>query len=315
MLYFADFGACGVHIFFVISGFIMVYTSFAKQTRNFDSTNFLLRRFVRIYPTYWIIAAFYLLSHQLLLPYYGLSAGTVAGSLLLLPGYSSLIIGPGWTLSYEVYFYLCFGVFMCLGLLRGLLGLSLYFLLFILLGVGFHFSSAALHVVTDSLLVEFLFGAWIAYSFISDVRLSDNVSIGLLILAVVVFVAGVVVGYHSLPTVVTWGIPSALLIAGSVSMERNGSLPRIIQRCSFLGDSSYSLYLVHILIIDLLLSLVIRLLAQPHVNYFIACLVLTTFCIGAAHVFYEFIERGLVRSLQSAVRNVSKAKMREQART
>jgi exopolysaccharide production protein ExoZ len=100
--YLFGFGACGVHIFFVISGFVMVYATFARSRAGIPASKFVWRRFVRIFPIYWIYAAVYLAAgHQI-------SLRDTIGSLLLLPGYSSLIIGQGWTLSFELYFYICF---------------------------------------------------------------------------------------------------------------------------------------------------------------------------------------------------------------
>ena len=129
----AFFGASGVHIFFVISGFIMVYTSFyGKDVKNFSPSEFLSRRFVRIYPIYFVYCALYL-------AFYGIMAGgpfpswgELVGSLALFPGYSSRIIGPGWTLGFEVYFYFCFSIAMMLGMRRGMLALTIFFLLSII---------------------------------------------------------------------------------------------------------------------------------------------------------------------------------------
>ena len=117
-IYLTNFGASGVHIFFVISGFVMVYTSFRKNS-EFSSEVFLTRRFIRIFPIFWIYAAMYMLAHQTVLQTYDLSVQDIFKSLLLLPGHSSSIIGPGWTLSFEVYFYICFAIFMSSGPLRG----------------------------------------------------------------------------------------------------------------------------------------------------------------------------------------------------
>jgi exopolysaccharide production protein ExoZ len=301
MLYLAQFGASGVHIFFVISGFIMVYTSFERHDELFDAKRFLLRRFIRIYPIYWVYAVIYLLYHQIATGGYGLSAWTIGASLLLLPGYSPLIIGPGWTLSYEVYFYICFGIFMILGAYRGLISMTLFFLVSIAIGLKFHPHSAGLHVITDALLFEFLAGAWIAYLFVSNVRLSATQSNALLLTAAGIFCGGLALGYHMLPTALSWGVPSALLIAGSVFKERNGTLPRFIQRCSFLGDSSYSLYLTHILMIDILLGTFLTLLPDLRLVYIVICLFLVTLCIIIAQILHVLVERKIVAYLRVAL--------------
>ena len=43
------FGSWGVDIFFVISGFIMMYVT------EFNERNFLIKRIIRIVPLYWIL--------------------------------------------------------------------------------------------------------------------------------------------------------------------------------------------------------------------------------------------------------------------
>src|SRR5665213_3234536 len=55
----AHFGGSGVHIFFVISGFIMVYTSFKRSDRTFSTSQFLIRRIIRIYPIYILYSLIY----------------------------------------------------------------------------------------------------------------------------------------------------------------------------------------------------------------------------------------------------------------
>lgn len=49
-------GEFGVDLFFVISGFIMMYVTPRAFQGWREQTAFLLRRFLRIYPVYWSIA-------------------------------------------------------------------------------------------------------------------------------------------------------------------------------------------------------------------------------------------------------------------
>ncbi len=304
-LYFANFGGVGVHIFFVISGFIMVYTSFGGGVQTFYPSKFLLRRFIRIYPIYWIYAIFYLLAHQVVADQYHLSYQEIIRALLLLPGDSSLIIGPSWTLAYEVYFYICFGIFMFLGPLRGLASMTLFFLASIAIGASFHADGPGFHVVTDVLLMEFLAGAWIAYFFVAGVDVGARLANALIVLDLAGFSAGFAYGYHRLPSIFMWGVPSAFLIAGFVFKERGDRLSSLVQRTSFLGDSSYSLYLLHILLIDVFFSAYLTLFANPGFGYVAICLALTVVCVAIALVFYELLERRIVGVLQSMVRNIS----------
>ncbi len=52
------FGAEGVDLFFVISGFIIVWTSFDSFEKPSAIPKYLARRVARIFPLYWIFFAF-----------------------------------------------------------------------------------------------------------------------------------------------------------------------------------------------------------------------------------------------------------------
>jgi len=302
----AAFGASGVHIFFVISGFIMVYTSFRTKEDNFKPATFAFRRLVRIYPIYFIYALFYLYFYSIFAAGKDLSIAQFFGSILLLPGYSGLIIGPGWTLSYEVYFYVCFGISMLLGLTRGLLALTAFFGMAITAGIVFGYSNFAGLVFTNSLLIEFLFGAWIGYAIVSKLRLSDRSANLLLLAALSLFGAGIAFGYSRLPSLLTWGVPSAMLVAGLVFREGNASIPSAIKKFAFLGDSSYSLYLLHVVLIDAAIFLALGWYSPIKENGVIigplamvgVCFMIAAYCVAAALLCYEFIERRLLVRFQ-----------------
>ena len=130
----------------------------------------------------------------------------------------------------------------------------------------------------------------------------------MLLLAIAGFVAGFAFGH--LPSVIKWGAPSALLIAGVVFMEINGRIPPVIINWSFLGDSSYSLYLLHVLLIDAVIFLALYLDVSPgaHVRtigrfgMMTVCFGITAYCVVLALISYKFIERPVVRYLQNFFR-------------
>jgi exopolysaccharide production protein ExoZ len=309
------FGASGVHIFFVISGFIMVYTSFYKSDDLFSSLKFLSRRFVRIYPIYFVYCALYIYFYHNFLDTPLLSIGELIGALLLVPGYSAKIIGPGWTLAYEVYFYLCFSVAMMLGLKNGIRALTAFFLASISLGFFVDTSPQAIFIFTNSLLIEFLLGAWIGYAVVSDVRIGDLPARLLLLLGLTGFMAGIIFGFARLPSVLTWGAPSAFLVGGCVFIERNGHIPTLIRKCAFLGDSSYSLYLIHVVLIDIMILMLLATNpSQSLVTWaqyagsggmILVCCVVSAYCIAVAIVLYELIEKRGIGRLRGFFRRKS----------
>ena len=96
----------GVAIFFIISGFVMVTSTQGRTTRP---AAFMKKRFLRIAPLYWVMTICWIG----FLPIWSLDH--LAGSLLFLPSpdpvtgvMRSPLLEPGWSLNYEMFFYLVF---------------------------------------------------------------------------------------------------------------------------------------------------------------------------------------------------------------
>jgi exopolysaccharide production protein ExoZ len=109
-------GNTGVYVFFAISGFVMVHTSFENFGSRRSALDFGRRRIVRIVPLYWIatLAAFAL--HQVVGEH---DEGLVelAKSLLFIPypnelGLMRPVLQQGWTLNFEMAFYAIFAIGM-----------------------------------------------------------------------------------------------------------------------------------------------------------------------------------------------------------
>jgi exopolysaccharide production protein ExoZ len=286
--YLFEFGHCGVHIFFVISGFVMVYSTFMPSPAM-SPRDFLFRRFFRIYPIYWVYAAAYLIwkiSDQSFL------IADVFKSLALWPGYSSLLIGQGWTLSYEVYFYICFAVAIPLGMKRSVIALLVFFAASIALRKFLPIEQPVADLISNPLLLEFIAGCGIAAAVLSGFKLSLAACRSMMGFAALIFVAGLDFGYSRLPTIIVWGIPSALLVAGFVLAEVAGQT--INSKLARLGDSSYSLYLIHAILLAGMFYATSFLMSDIHLLERIAlCAVFSVACCVTAIILFKFVERRL----------------------
>lgn len=265
-----SFGACGLDIFFVISGFIVTLVAMRAVAGNQGSVRtFLSRRITRIFPLYWILTAVVILeaelgSHPILwhrVPW--------IPTLFLLPGWHypvpPLVLSLGWSLLFEIYFYLVLALWM-FATPRHLARNSMIFLCaMVVLGavVGTHHPLLVLW--SNPVALEFLFGCFIAQLYMRSLTSPNSLlttsskarSLGpwLAMLGVLALIATIFTGYGNAGEassimagldgwlrVGVWGVPSALLVAGAVLWSPGMvSLPAKV--LVFLGDASYSIYL------------------------------------------------------------------------
>ena len=230
----------------------MVYTS--RFDSGFNPLAFYRRRLLRIYPIYWFCITLYLAAGWLVDQPYELDMSEFVGALLLLPANAATIIGPAWTLAYEMFFYLAFGLAMTAGLNRGMITLSIAFFALIVSGIFVEIENSAWHLMSNALLGEFLAGAAIGWLYVRGL-LPKRWGKHLIFISCILFLAGIALGYDRVPSVVAWALPSTLLIAGAIIIESAKGPARIIRKLGHFGDSSYALYLIHIVVITFFIAL------------------------------------------------------------
>ncbi len=243
-------GAAGVDIFFVISGFIMVYIT---NKRNFSSLEFIRDRLIRIVPLYWLYT-FVMIFLAIFLPSL-LNTATFdlshsISSLLFIPDYHPKsesdiwpILFQGWTLNYEMFFYFVFALVLMLDQRIRASVLTTTLIVLPLLGVAITIENELWITYTNLLLLEFLAGTILGYLYIQN-KLPG------LYFSLLVFFAGLALliaqetGTVSLHNAFGWGIPSFGIVMLALVLESNYNIVKI-RLFRMIGDSSYSLYLVH----------------------------------------------------------------------
>jgi len=244
-------GNAGVDIFFVLSGFLMVHTT---QLRPISGTQFAISRAVRVVPLYWLITLT-VFGIALTLP--GMLGATrpdlvgLAKSLAFIPfqksnGLVMPVLFVGWTLNYEMAFYMIFAVMLGLTGSRvrrtTLLAVSAIILL-VLSGLVLRPAALELRFFTNSIMLEFAMGMLIALAVarwdIAPMRVAAPL-FGLSLMALLlsaVFLEG-------WPRALVSGVPAACLVLGAIWLERSGRQVRNAH-VALLGDASYALYLTH----------------------------------------------------------------------
>jgi exopolysaccharide production protein ExoZ len=244
-------GAAGVDVFFVISGFIILYTSFPPGRRPLAPSTFILRRIVRIYPMYWICCACTLgiMSFGFLQNHH-LDLTSIALSLALLPS-PKLILDISWTLVYEIYFYAIFA--LALTRFSSAFGSALFttaaIILFMLGGLMLD-DGVLKNFLSDPVVYEFVLGLWLAIGFLrwsARWPVLPAVAVGaviLLMLAPLFIVPRDTGGLTDWWRPFAWGLPAAFLVGALLAIpEPKDGLQRHL---AHLGDASYALYLTHI---------------------------------------------------------------------
>ena len=107
-------GNRGIHLFFVLSGFIIATVHAGDIGRPDRVSNYLFNRVTRIYPAVWIMTVLALVLYD---ASFGgsekvskLQPWSVAASFLLLPQSGDALVNVTWTLKYEIAFYALFAV-------------------------------------------------------------------------------------------------------------------------------------------------------------------------------------------------------------
>jgi len=111
-------GACGVDIFFVISGFVLTYTVLGERSVN--PITFIWHRVARVVPSYWLLTLIVCVIAGVARMQMGgtqFSWPNLVKSLLFIPyergdGRMEPLLFVGWSLNYEMAFYLAFSVAM-----------------------------------------------------------------------------------------------------------------------------------------------------------------------------------------------------------
>lgn len=246
-----DHYTVGIDIFFVLSGFIMVYISRGNHGVAY-AKDFMMRRIIRIFPTYWF--------YTLLLAFVAVVLPQVLGkaefvfvdllkSLFFIPylngaGDIQPLLAVGWSLNYEMYFYAIFALCLILPVRYGLWVMAGYFMVSVATGF-FGLQGVAAEFYSRLIILEFLAGAFIGFLLLRNIRLPAYfiyIGWGFVALSVsALFFTDILAAQgieYSKPFV---GIMSVLLLA----LPQKSAQAKMPKAGVLIGDSSYTLYLAH----------------------------------------------------------------------
>jgi exopolysaccharide production protein ExoZ len=278
-------GANGVDIFFVISGFVMLYTSLANKRSVRD---FLMSRAIRIIPIYWLLTIVVIALFLFWPSAFREMAITPTWVLTSFAFISNSVTGEhpivylGWTLEYEMMFYLVFG--FSLWFRSWLVSLSVTTVALVLFAIA----------LSNFILIEFIAGLLIAMVFTRlEVKHLGRTSLiigsGLLLFSINDGVKDLIDSREIL-----WGIPSVLIVYGAITTTQlNSKIGKL------LGDASYSIYLIQVLSIPIFYKVI------SYIDFGINTDLLAIVCLLSTAIggtlMYKVVEQPITKYLKTSV--------------
>lgn len=274
----------GVDLFFCISGFVMCYSYLNSKV---SGHYFFLSRAIRIVPLYWIFT----IANYILLAVLGSQPDCkwLFQSLFFFVDLDVRlpILPAGWTLQYEMFFYLLFAIALIFFRKQRFVTLNVMLLSTIILQTK------------HNLLLEFSFGgiAYLLYKSNFVIRFK----VPLLCLFLAIDIVNLLVFEERFATtyrVFIFGIPALFIVTSIASMN----MPK--KSLQTTGDYSYSLYLIHFP----LLSICFKFFSN-HVSgstpAWILTVVSVSICNIAAFFSWKYIEAPMTDFLRNRFLNIS----------
>lgn len=300
-LTFAVSGIFGVKIFFVISGFIIYSLAEPHVSQPNYFWQFVVERLLRVVPLYWIATTLFLLAAFLFrseVTRFTFDVPHIAASYALIPwprpsdGQFSPVLALGWSLNYEIFFYLVFAA--CLMLRSRIIAVicPIVFAVIVQLNdfVRPHTAAAFLSLpiillFPAGVMIAAIHGMWTKRLEMSPAMLTGVIAVVLLVQQIFLAHGGAIMG-----DVLSIG----LVGLGAFVQIRNASSPWS-RWLTAVGNASFSLYLFHIFAINAILKGVKELGLVP--NTTAECLLAV--CIAAslllAFAMYRFVEIPIVK--------------------
>ena len=291
-------------MFFVLSGYIV--NVIAKK--NDGPAVFFWHRLARIVPLYWIFTISLFLFSIKYSSYLDSGESDYTGlikSLLFIPyqkGESNItpILGVGWTLNFEMLFYVAVAIS-----LKFTRQIGYKFVVVVLISLFYWLVSDGCGVYSDfykyEYLMEFLVGLYVVPFLInisSEVVCSTKIKWAFIFLLCFIMVLFDLIDTE-LSRFIAYGVPAALLCAVFAHFGneiKDGFISKIFIS---VGDSSYSLYITHVFVIEFYRKIVFKHIFLQEFVSLIPLVVTFISCIVVSITVHQFLDSPIQKRLRS----------------
>ncbi|MEO6772284.1 MAG: acyltransferase [Kofleriaceae bacterium] len=287
-----NIGSRGVDIFFVISGFIIAYIGSKKPDQ------FLLRRMIRIVPFYWA-ATLFVFAVVLVKPHLLHTTHAdwkqLGASLVFIPRlppggeqFPTLVLG--WSLNFEMFFYLWFALALKLKPATAPVVCAALIAAFTAIVHALGVDNAILTFWARPIVLEFVFGIAVYYLFAWEALKPPKAVLLVLIAASFAMICYGEAEWIDHYRVIVAGIPAFVLVLSALLVEKHYRFTTQNKTMFLLGEASYIIYLIHPYIIYTVLRLIVgqrELGTAVIVPLVIVLLAVTSACGVLIHLYFE----------------------------
>jgi len=300
------FGRLGVTLFFVISGYIMVITT---GTGRFDPLSFMKKRVLRVAPLYYVATGIAVLG-VLIAPWAFrdtvFDIRHIVLSLLFIPtpepgvaGSVDPFIRLGWTLNFEMFFYLVFACLFAFGIWARAILVTVIFGVLMVIGQMFQLHAQPIEFYTRMDTLGFVVGVWIAVlTRLDHSPLPFRLGVGIMTAAIASLAIMIAVYPQveaSLWTRVWIGATCGAMVfvfAKAPELWVRSGPPAF----AYLGDASYAMYLFHMFVVGAVTVVGLRLLPDGLGIVIVAMASIGGVAIGIFA--YQFVEKPTTRLIR-----------------
>lgn len=291
-------GAAGVDLFFVISGFIMAMIVWNRPT---TFVGFMKDRLIRIVPLYWLLTLIVFaiailaptllgstsadplqLLHSFFFIPYGMNEGTSVPTLVV-----------GWTLNYEMFFYVVIACFVGFAKDRFLIVSSIFICGAALVGFLIQPSNNYVAFYLDPIILEFPMGILVFHFWRLTLNRQSKYFSGALFAVSIIAIALLFDKDPGLYRFIYWGIPAALLLYAALNVMTLRS-----EWLRLLGDWSYSIYLLHVFLIMGFSKVLVPALPTMTIPWVLLVAIVTTSLVAVSAATFYIFERPVTRWLK-----------------